>query len=358
MFVLCVLHDIGAYKTEEIDRMLDFELRTPKSHAIYGYLFLKYMSDLGDSAEAILHHHTDFNMPVLQRTRYAEYAQLIHLADRVDILTQAQPQADWHTLQRFAGTQFGPALVDALLRAQEKHDIRADLCSGDYATKQDRYIQTMAINAPNVISYLKMLVYAIDFRSEVTVTHTATTTAITMELARLLELPREIWPALELGAFLHDVGKIAIPVEILKKPDRLTDAEMDIMRRHVVYSGEIIEGMVSEEIQQIAIRHHEKINGSGYPCGLCASELTQPQRIVAVADVMSALGGKRSYKDSFPREKILSILTEMRNSGQLCPIVSGVAINHYDEIMANTAVKNAPILQMYEKMHAEYKRLA
>ena len=76
---------------------------------------------------------------------------------------------------------------------------------------------------------------------------------------------------------MHDLGKIATPLSILEKPGRLTDEEMEIMRQHVILSGKIIEGCVDDEIVKIAVRHHEKLNGKGYPLGIGEESLTVPR---------------------------------------------------------------------------------
>ena len=93
----------------------------------------------------------------------------------------------------------------------------------------------------------------------------------------------------------HDLGKIGIPLEILENPGRLTLEDMAVMKTHVEKTAVILNGWVSEEIRDLALRHHEKLNGTGYPDGLSASQLTLPQRILAVADIFSALTGERSY---------------------------------------------------------------
>ena len=102
------------------------------------------------------------------------------------------------------------------------------------------------------------------------------------------------------GSLLHDIGKIVIPLSILEAPRRLTDEEMRIMKAHVVITGKILEGIMDERIVNVAYRHHEKLDGTGYPQGLRAEDLSQLERIVAVGDILSALYSKRSYKDSFP----------------------------------------------------------
>ncbi|MDD3412277.1 MAG: phosphohydrolase, partial [Eubacteriales bacterium] len=106
-----------------------------------------------------------------------------------------------------------------------------------------------------------------------------------------------------------------------------------------------------------AVRHHEKLDGSGYPMGLKAAALTQPQRIVAVADIVSALSSRRSYKDPFPREKTLTILSQMSQS-QLDPEICRYVIERYDAIMEATQESRLRVIRQYQGIMQEYQELS
>ncbi|MGB7327028.1 MAG: HD domain-containing phosphohydrolase [Rubripirellula sp.] len=139
----------------------------------------------------------------------------------------------------------------------------------------------------------------------------------------------------ELAAILHDVGKIGISDSILRKPGKLTAEEFGLMQEHCVLGQAICDPTAShsdatEALQsggplvgkptspllttasEIAFTHHEKWDGSGYPCGLKGDEIPLAGRITAVADVFDALGSNRPYKEAFPLEKCLAILEEGR----------------------------------------------
>ena len=149
------------------------------------------------------------------------------------------------------------------------------------------------------------------------------------------------------GALLHDIGKIAIPLSILESTGKLSDKEMDIMKKHVEITDHILKGVVDDEVREIAIRHHEKLDGSGYFRGLKADELTRPQRIVAVADILSALYGKRSYKEAFGIDKIKAIIQSDADNGKICPKVVGVAVKNMEKIIANFEEKKDATLGTY-----------
>ncbi len=125
-------------------------------------------------------------------------------------------------------------------------------------------------------------------------------------------LTKESIHQMYLSAPLHDVGKVGIPDEILLKPGRLTDEEFEIMKTHAILGGEIIsrggaeteDGSFLSYGRLIAITHHEKWDGSGYPNGLKGEEIDIAGRLMAVADVYDALRSRRVYKEPFSHEKI------------------------------------------------------
>ncbi|MBQ8306821.1 MAG: HD domain-containing protein [Blautia sp.] len=143
------------------------------------------------------------------------------------------------------------------------------------------------------------------------------------------------------SAPLHDVGKIHVPDALLNKPGRLTDEEFARMKEHTTAGSEILEkaiDMVSEsesgylkEARNLAEYHHEKWDGSGYPCGLKGEEIPLSARIMAVADVFDALVSRRSYKEGFPFEQAMEIIREGSGS-HFDPKVAEAFLNAEDEV--------------------------
>ncbi len=103
------------------------------------------------------------------------------------------------------------------------------------------------------------------------------------------------------------------------------------------------------------MRHHEKLDGSGYPLGLRGEELSLPERVVAVADIVSALARARSYKEAFDRERVLAILGQMQAAGAICPQVTALVCNHYDRLMESARAGSAPVLALYQGVLREYR---
>lgn len=124
------------------------------------------------------------------------------------------------------------------------------------------------------------------------------------------------WPAancdlLELAAPMHDTGKIGIPDAVLRKPAALTTEEWVIMKTHPRIGYQILsqsDAPLFKLAAEIALRHHEKWDGSGYPDGLSGEEIPESARIVAIADVFDALSMKRPYKEAWPLDRILEYI--------------------------------------------------
>ncbi|WP_131794121.1 HD-GYP domain-containing protein [Fluoribacter gormanii] len=117
--------------------------------------------------------------------------------------------------------------------------------------------------------------------------------------------------AIYYGALIHDIGKIAIPMEYLVTPRRLTMNEYEIMKTHVAVGNKIIEHMdFPWDIKSVVFQHHERLDGSGYPNGLKGDEITIPARIVAIADVYEAMSTNRPYRNVISQETILKHLEE------------------------------------------------
>ena len=358
---LAQLHDIGAYKTEEISRMLQFETNNIWNHSFYGYLFIRYFSPLKELAPAVLLHHITWNFLEKEEepsTKLKDLSQILHIADRIDVAMSLEKRS-WSevlpALIRDSNNVFAPHIIDlaAKLDFQESIDMEWRRDSDYYS-----FLTSIPLSEEETTDYLKMLVFIIDFRSHHTVTHTITTTSISYELGKLLSLDEHRLNLVLCGSLLHDLGKIAIPVEILEYPGKLNHQSMNIMRTHVNFTEKIFGGSIDQTIERIALRHHEKLNGGGYPLKLKAEDLTMEERLVAIADIISALTGARSYKSSFSTDHILSILTKMKLESLLDPDILDLAMRHLDEILDTTAVRCRPILSVYEKLKTEYASLS
>ena len=162
---------------------------------------------------------------------------------------------------------------------------------------------------------LMRLARAGEFRDEVTGYHLMRMARYSRLIADTIGLERDEAESIELAAPLHDIGKIGIPDQILLKSSRLDEAESQVMRRHPVIGHEILKGSASKYVRMgslIALGHHEKYDGSGYPNGLVGDHIALCARIVAVADVYDALTSARPYKQAWPSEQAYEYLGAQR----------------------------------------------
>lgn len=147
---------------------------------------------------------------------------------------------------------------------------------------------------------------ALEMRDEETAGHTERVAELAVELGRALGLPRERLGDLKRGALLHDIGKMAVPDSILRKSDKLTEAEWETMRKHPEYAHSLLSniGYLAPALE-VPYCHHERWNGSGYPRGLKGAEIPLAARIFAVVDVYDALTSDRPYRPGWTQEAAL-----------------------------------------------------
>jgi putative two-component system response regulator len=153
----------------------------------------------------------------------------------------------------------------------------------------------------------------VESREEASGLHIYRLTAYTLQVATQLDLTVQDRERLALAAPLHDVGKLLIPGHILLKPGKLDPEEWEIMKMHTVSGGKLLQGSSFEEVEQaaqVALCHHEKWDGSGYPNGLVEDSIPLTARIVAVADVFDALTTRRTYKKPYPLDTALEMIKE------------------------------------------------
>jgi putative nucleotidyltransferase with HDIG domain len=137
--------------------------------------------------------------------------------------------------------------------------------------------------------------------------HTTAVSRLAVAIGRRLGLREEELYHVELGALLHDVGKLEVPESILKKPTSLTEFEWTAMRRHVVLGERLLRGLVEmPAVLEIVRWHHERWDGGGYPDGMKGEQIPRAARIVAVADAFQAMIEPRPYRSSRTRRAALA----------------------------------------------------
>jgi len=141
--------------------------------------------------------------------------------------------------------------------------------------------------------------------------HTARVTSVAREIGRELGLAGDELFNLEIGALLHDVGKMAIPEEILRKPGPLEEGEREQLREHAGQGRQLLEGLpLLQAVLPDVLYHHERFDGTGYPARLSGADIPLAGRIVALADAFDALLSDRPYRRRLGREQTLRLVQE------------------------------------------------
>src|SRR5581483_2688430 len=143
-----------------------------------------------------------------------------------------------------------------------------------------------------------------------TFTHMVNVSILTMGQARGLGIDGALLREFGLAALMHDIGKVRTPLEVLNKPDKLTDSEFEVMRRHVVDGAEILRETpdMPALAPVVAFEHHLRLDGTGYPYGVKRGSLNVGTMLCSIADVYDAMRSQRRYQQAFPSDRILEVL--------------------------------------------------
>lgn len=163
---------------------------------------------------------------------------------------------------------------------------------------------------------LYMLMRAAEYRDDETGEHIQRISYYTKHLASLVGMDQSFCDTIFLASPMHDIGKIGIPDNILLKPGKLEPDEWEVMKRHTIIGAEILAGGSSPFIkmgQEIALSHHERWDGTGYPHGLSGKKIPVAARIMTLCDVYDALRSKRPYKPAYQHEKALETIRKGDN---------------------------------------------
>lgn len=162
---------------------------------------------------------------------------------------------------------------------------------------------------------LEALARTVDAKSAWTAGHSERVATIAVKIAQVLGCSQKEIDTLQRAAFLHDIGKIGVPLSILDKPSKLNDEEYEIVKEHPSIGAKILEPIEAyADAIPIVLQHHEKFNGRGYPAGIAAEDISLGARILAVADVYDAVASDRPYRSGWVEEKAIKLITE--NSGK------------------------------------------
>jgi putative nucleotidyltransferase with HDIG domain len=221
---------------------------------------------------------------------------------------QGGPQAACAVARERRGAWFDPSLVDAVAAFEHDDAFWGSLASADVNALEpaDRVQRADDARLDRVAEAFAGIV---DAKSPFTARHSAGVAAIAEGVAETMGLDAPTRRLLRRAGLLHDVGKLGVSNRILDKPGRLIEAEWAAVRRHPQLSLAILARVPAlADVGRLAVEHHERLDGSGYPYGLVAYELDVPSRVLQVADVAEALSARRPYREAMDVDDVLRVM--------------------------------------------------
>jgi putative nucleotidyltransferase with HDIG domain len=245
-------------------------------------------------------------------------SRLMGVAQHLDAFCmQHGPQVAIDTLVSRSRRWFDPALTAAAVALARSHRLWVNCLPGDSIEETRTAILRLNperqthLSALDIDAICETFADVVDAKSPFTYRHSLGVMDAAVAIARVLGLAPNRIRLVRRAALLHDIGKLGISNTILDKPTRLTEAELAVVKTHPGLSAEILGHIAAfGEIALIAGEHHEKVDGSGYPNGLRSQDLSVESKLVAVADIFSALSEKRPYRESRQPAEITAIMDQ------------------------------------------------
>lgn len=355
-----LLHDIGGVLKQGSVSLLELELNAGQV-ASAGAALLRAFPATSPFAPVVQESQTPWQR--LKRLHAhlkapQQIGQCIHLADAITLLLDAsQPVLNQIVQVRemiLCGgeNEFCPEVLAAFETLCRRESVWMDV-----VYRPQLFLELIQDNRwvtlDETVKLTEFMSKIIDFRSPFTAMHSAGVAATAVSLAELLGMSSDECKMMRIAGYLHDIGKLKIPDEILEKPGKLTDEEFNIMKEHAYYTWILLKDVGGfEQISAWAALHHEKLNGSGYPFHLSESELSLGSRIMTVADIFSALTEERPYRKSMEKGRVVAILREDAQRGLLSGSVADLLIEHYEQINERRAAESKAASKKYQEILA------
>lgn len=333
-----LLHDIGAFSLNiPLDRLsFDSDLI---EHATVGYRLLRGYPLLERPARMVLHHHTLWS-EVQQEEHANLLSNVINLADQMDRLAQIGTttlgrQKIRTVIADSSGTTHAPEVAEAFMDVSTDNSFWERVDDPDTPLREMMGDNVTDLLIPNhqLLDFSNFFAHIIDFRSRHTATHSRGVAETAVQLATLAGMNEDEQQQIRLARNLHDIGKLAVSSTLLDKPARLNDEEYKAIRNHAVVCEKVLRSIPGmEDITDWASQHHERLNGKGYPHGLTGTDLSQGSRIVAVADVHTAITDDRPYRVGMNRDKAASLLLSLSKEGSLDSEIVELVLENHEQI--------------------------
>ncbi|MFP4107120.1 MAG: HD domain-containing phosphohydrolase [Phycisphaerae bacterium] len=353
VFHAAVVHDIGLVGHEARRLAIaEGKLVEVGDHEEIGYLLMRDNPLFTRAAEILRFHHVPWAEGRGREHNGHEVhlaSHIVNLADRLERMIDhdrpvlEQTEDILEQVRNDNGPQFRGDCVEALLEISAAEGFWLDATSPRIYSLLLEQVDwpTIVIDEQMLEPIAEMFARLVDATSPWTAVHSAGVTATAVELAKRLRFSRREQKVMKAAGFLHDIGKLAVPAYILDKPGRLSPSEMHIVKTHPYHTFRILRtigGM--PQIAEWAAFHHERLDGQGYPFRHTAEELTLGSRIMAVADVFTAVTEDRPYRRGMQSQRAKSVLQNMADNGALDGDVVRELVRDFDGVdQARTAMQ-------------------
>ena len=327
LVLAAIMHDIGALSLHERIELMEFETANTSAHEEIGYSLLNQFKPTQRIAEIVREHHRHWDgMNAREESGSSDQIEsdIIHCADRVallidireNVIGQAGEIRERITAKR--GTMFRPDVHDAFVSVSDRESFWLDAVSPTiYRTlrKQVR-MGSLMLDGSQLNDLAMVFGRIIDFRSRFTATHSAGVAAVAEMLSKAAGFSKRESGYMRIAGLLHDLGKLAVPREILEKPGKLESREFDVIRTHTYHTFRILDTLDGfDTINMWGAFHHERLNGKGYPFHHTDDNLSLGSRIMCVADIFTAIIEDRPYRSGMAPEEVVNVLVTMAKHG-------------------------------------------
>lgn len=358
LMILAMLHDIGAFKTDDVRKQLTYEAKKTLPHSVYGYLFLKYLSPFGEQSKMVLYHHMDYSDMENIEFRYKSELEVLKMAEMIDIWNKAfGDKFDCGMIEKYSGTKFDPDIVDLVKRACDEEKLLEKLRNKDYKAELDQYLDYALLSDGEKDQYLKMLMYFTGLRNESMVAETIATISMCRELGKKLDLNEHERNEVYYAALLHDIGMLAIPEQLVAAPRNLAEEEKNLIKTHVEKMRQMLEDKIQQNVITIACAHHERFDGNGYPKGLHANFMTRKDAILQISEYVVNAMEEKPYRRAFTKEEIEAEINNGMLEGRYEPVVANTLLKNFDDILELAQDKADIALVTYQKLLRNYKQV-
>ncbi|WP_202898555.1 HD-GYP domain-containing protein [Limisalsivibrio acetivorans] len=356
LMIAGALHDIGSISLSDRLDTLKFELDNPNEHAELGYHLLNTFPPFAKIASFVRHHHRTYEE---KGDSVPLESHILHLADRVDVLIRGdeyilnQTDSIHRKIMDRKGTTFHPDVADAFNRIAHKEYfwLHTQYSHIDMKLKKIASQYKVEMDLDELMGLSRMFSKMIDFRSNFTATHSSGVAETAEAIGEVCGLSRIQCKLVKIAGYLHDIGKVAVPPEILEKPEKLTAEEFNIIKSHTFHTYNILDPIEALDVIKLwASFHHEKNDGTGYPFHLERDELPLGSRIISVADIFTALAEDRPYRKGMCNLELRNTMKELVAEGKLDNLV-------YQRLEENFHDINTRRFQAQEMARAEYAQI-